>query len=47
MKTSHCIRPCKGLLREVKAVVVPPGASSVRIEPRTSDPVLLVPSNTR
>lgn len=32
-----------GLLREVETVVLPPGQDSVTIEPRTSDPVLLVP----
>lgn len=33
-----------GLLREVETVVLPPGASSVTIEPKTDDPVVLVPS---
>lgn len=33
-----------GLLREVETVVMPEGATSVRIEPKTSDPVVLVPS---
>ena len=33
-----------GLLREVETVVMPAGASSVTIEPKTSDPVVLVPS---
>lgn len=33
-----------GVLREVETVVVPPGASSVTIEPKTSEPVLLVPA---
>ena len=33
-----------GLLREVETVVMPPGDSSVTIEPKTSDPVVLVPS---
>ncbi len=32
-----------GLLREVETVVLPPGQQSVTIEPKTSDPVLLVP----
>jgi len=35
-----------GVLREVETVVMPAGASSVLIEPRTSDPVVL-PSNSR
>ena len=35
-----------GLIREVETVVLPSGQSSVTIEPRTSDPVVLVPSNT-
>ena len=34
-----------GVLREVETVVSPPGRDSVTIEPKTSDPVLLVPSN--
>jgi len=33
-----------GVLREVETVVLPPGATSVTIEPRTADPVLLVPA---
>ena len=33
-----------GVLREVETVVLPAGASSVTIEPKTSDPVVLVPS---
>ena len=33
-----------GVLREVETVVLPPGASSVTIQPRTADPVLLVPN---
>ena len=33
-----------GVLREVETVVLPDGASSVTIEPKTSDPVVLVPS---
>jgi hypothetical protein len=33
-----------GVLREVETVVLPPGQSSVTIEPKTADPVVLVPS---
>lgn len=33
-----------GLLREVETVVMPEGRSTVTIEPKTSDPVVLVPS---
>lgn len=33
-----------GVLREVETVVLPPGANSVTVEPKTSDPVVLVPS---
>jgi hypothetical protein len=33
-----------GVLRQVETVVVPPGQTSVRIEPQTPNPVLLVPS---
>ena len=33
-----------GVLREVETVVLPPGSGSVTIEPKTSDPVLLVPA---
>jgi hypothetical protein len=33
-----------GVIREVETVVVPPGATSVRIEPQTSAPVLIVPA---
>jgi hypothetical protein len=33
-----------GVLREVETVVMPAGATSVTIEPKTSDPVILVPS---
>jgi hypothetical protein len=36
-----------GLLREVETVVMPAGASSVTIEPKTSDPVVLVPSTNQ
>lgn len=32
-----------GVLREVETVVLPPGASEVKVEPKTSDPVVLVP----
>lgn len=32
-----------GILREVETVVIPPGAGTVVIEPKTSDPVILVP----
>lgn len=33
-----------GVLRQVETVVLPPGATSVTIEPRTSEPVVLVPA---
>lgn len=33
-----------GLLREVETVVLPPGESSVTIEPKTDEPVVLMPS---
>ena len=33
-----------GVLREVETVVLPSGSSSVTIQPKTSDPVVLVPS---
>lgn len=33
-----------GVLREVETVVLPPGATSVTVQPKTSDPVVLVPS---
>lgn len=33
-----------GLLREVETVVMPEGRSTVTIEPKTSDPVVLVPA---
>jgi hypothetical protein len=33
-----------GLLREVETVVMPEGRGSVTIEPKTSDPVVLVPA---
>lgn len=32
-----------GVLREVETVVVPPGQSEVTIEPKTAEPVLIVP----
>jgi uncharacterized protein YgiB involved in biofilm formation len=34
-----------GVLREVETVVLPAGSDSVTIVPKTSDPVVLVPSN--
>ena len=33
-----------GVLREVETVVVPPGATSVTIEPKTANPVLIAPA---
>lgn len=36
-----------GVLTSVETVVVPPGATSVLIEPRTPNPVLLVPAPAR
>ena len=33
-----------GVLREVETVVMPAGQSSVTIEPKTADPVVLLPS---
>ena len=33
-----------GVLREVETVVLPSGTNSVTIEPKTADPVVLVPS---
>lgn len=33
-----------GVLREVETVVLPAGASAVTIEPKTADPVVLVPA---
>ena len=33
-----------GVLREVETVVLPAGATSVTIEPKTADPVVLVPT---
>ena len=33
-----------GVLRQVETVVMPPGRSDVTIEPKTSDPVVLVPA---
>ena len=32
-----------GVIREVETVVVPPGQTSVTIEPKTANPVLIVP----
>jgi hypothetical protein len=34
-----------GLVREVETVVLPPGQHSVTIEPKTDDPVVLVPAH--
>lgn len=34
-----------GLIREVETVVLPAGQSSVTVEPQTSEPVVLLPSN--
>jgi hypothetical protein len=34
-----------GLVREVETVVVPPGKDSVTIEPKTDNPVVLVPAH--
>ncbi|AEG94385.1 hypothetical protein [Ramlibacter tataouinensis] len=33
-----------GILREVETVVLPPGQTSITIEPKTSEPVVLVPT---
>lgn len=33
-----------GMIREVETVVLPEGQSSVTVEPKTADPVVLVPS---
>lgn len=33
-----------GVLRQVETVVLPPGQSEITIEPKTSDPVVLVPA---
>lgn len=33
-----------GVIREVETVVMPKGASSVTVQPQTSDPVVLLPS---
>lgn len=33
-----------GVLREVETVVLPPGQDAVTIEPKTSDPVVLLPA---
>jgi len=35
--------PSGGILREVETIVIPAGAGPVVIEPKTADPVLLVP----
>jgi len=32
------------VLRQVETVVLPPGQSEITIEPKTSDPVVLVPA---
>lgn len=34
-----------GVIKQVETVVLPPGRSSVTIEPKTANPVLLVPAN--
>ena len=36
-----------GLLREVETVVMPAGSGTVTIEPKTADPVVLVPAPTK
>lgn len=36
-----------GVIREVETVVVPAGATSVRIEPKTDAPVLIMPAPAR
>ncbi|WP_395059247.1 hypothetical protein [Polaromonas sp.] len=36
-----------GVIREVETVVVPAGATSVRIEPKTDAPVLIIPAPAR
>jgi hypothetical protein len=36
-----------GLLREMETVVLPASSSSVTIQPQTSDPVVLMPSNSQ
>jgi hypothetical protein len=36
-----------GVLREVETVVLPKGQTSVTIEPKTTDPVVLTPSSTQ
>lgn len=33
-----------GVIREVETVVMPPGQGSITVEPKTSDPVVLVPA---
>jgi hypothetical protein len=35
-----------GVLREVETVVMPPGQSSVTVDAKTSDPVVLVPQQS-
>jgi hypothetical protein len=36
-----------GVLREVETVVLPPGTSEVTIEPKTADPVVIIPTPGR
>jgi hypothetical protein len=36
-----------GLLREVETVVLPPGQESVTVDPKTQDPVVLVPAERK
>jgi hypothetical protein len=36
-----------GLIREVETVVLPEGQASVTVEPRTSDPVVVLPAPPR
>jgi hypothetical protein len=33
-----------GVIREVETVVMPPGQSSITVDPKTADPVVLVPA---
>jgi hypothetical protein len=33
-----------GMIREVETVVMPPGQSSITVDPKTADPVVLVPA---
>ncbi|GAB2593333.1 hypothetical protein GCM10027034_27740 [Ramlibacter solisilvae] len=35
-----------GLLREVEIVLVPPGATEVTVQPKTADPVMVLPAQT-